>query len=288
MDIYEKMTIHLRMARYREKTVHTYVRNIRMAVAAIGKEPGDLGEDDILQFLNGLFERGASGPTIISYFSSLKYMISKVLQQTWPVARIERFGKFGANRPRPLSRDEIKSLLDAAPNLKYKTLFALAYSSGMRISEICKLQITDLDFNLGLIHVRDGKGGIDRHTTLSKRAARMIQAYMAQTSIKSILFPCGRKICGSGELFPVAQTDKAVSIRSVQFTFENLTRRLKFSGHTTFHSLRHSFGTHLVEDGMSIFTIQKLMGHRNIRTTLRYLYTAESPRHTFFSPLDNL
>ncbi|MDH4200483.1 MAG: phage integrase N-terminal SAM-like domain-containing protein [Spirochaetia bacterium] len=96
------MTIHLRLARYRERIVQAYVSNIRIALREMGKNPVDLTETDILQFLNDLFERGLSGPTIISYFSALKYLLTKVLKLKWPVEsfRFEFSGKAGVHSQR--------------------------------------------------------------------------------------------------------------------------------------------------------------------------------------------
>ena len=287
MDIYEKMEIHLRLARYRERTVQTYVRNIRIAIKQIDRAPESFTESDILKFLNGLFDSGASGPTIISYFSSLKYLIVKVLKLKWPVEKIERFGKFGANKPRPLSRTEITSLLAATPDIKYRAMFVLAYSSGLRVSEICQLKLSDLNFHAKLVYVRNGKGGVSRQTTLSQKAIELIHRYLSAHYVSNWLFASGRKDCKSGMLFPVPSSDKPISVRSVERTFRITADKLKFPGFTTLHSLRHSFGTHLIEDGMSIFCIQRMMGHQHIRTTLKYLYTAETPPQKFFSPFDN-
>ena len=281
------MAIYMRLARLRERTIQAYTGNVRNAMEKIGKEPHDFSESDIMEYLNGLYERGASGPTIINHFSALKYLFLNVLKIHWPVQRIARLGKFGLNKPRPLSRKEIKKLLDATSNLKYKTIFTIAYSAGLRVCEVCYLKISDLDFSENIIYVRNGKGGQSRLSALSRKAARLIKTYIEQYQVTDWLFAAGKKQCSADLLFAMPVKYKPISIRSVEREFRITADKLQLAGYTTLHSLRHSFGTHLIEDGLSIFSIQKMMGHKNIRTTLAYLKTAATPVHKYFSPFDN-
>ncbi|MDH4200482.1 MAG: site-specific integrase [Spirochaetia bacterium] len=130
------------------------------------------------------------------------------------------------------------------------------------------------------MYIRNGKGGVDRQSALSGKAIALIRIYLSGTFVRDWLFVSDRKICGSGELFPVPVDHKPMSIRNAQYVYRNIADKLKFPGHTTLHSLRHSFGTHLIEDGLSIFSIQKMMGHQHIRTTLKY-WIFKSPVRVF-------
>jgi integrase/recombinase XerD len=194
--------------------------------------------------------------------------------RTWDMVDVPRL-KRSLKLPVVLSRYEIKQLLSVTSNLKFKAMFMAAYSGGLRVSEITHLKISDIDSDNMQIFIRQGKGNLDRFTLLSKNLLELLRLYWRQYRPHDWLFP--GKIPG-----------QPLSIRAFQHAFLKMRTEAAINKKATIHSLRHSFATHLLEDGTDIVRIQKLMGHANIRTTLLYLHVAKVKLLQVKSPLDSL
>ena len=176
--------------------------------------------------------------------------------------------------PVVLSKDEITKILDMENNPKHRLLLMLAYSSGLRVSEVVSLKKEHIDLSRKAIYVQQGKGRKDRCTLLSEKAARFINEYLALHNIKTWLFP--------GQ-----NTSRHLSIRSAQYIFDKAIRHAKISKKVSIHSLRHAFATHLLENGTDIRYIQELLGHSSLRTTERYTHVARGSILRIQSPLDS-
>jgi site-specific recombinase XerD len=165
--------------------------------------------------------------------------------------------------------------LDALQNPKHRALLMTAYAGGLRLSEVARLRVEDIDAARMVLHVRQGKGDKDRDVMLSPRLLAVLRAYWATYRPKPYLFP-GR------------QPDRPVSPRTVQLVCERALAASGLSKHVHMHTLRHSFATHLLEAGTDLRTIQVLLGHRNFSTTVRYLHVATAALRSTRSPFDGL
>lgn len=177
--------------------------------------------------------------------------------------------------PVVLSREEIKKLFAVTSNLKFKSMFMVAYSAGLRVNEITHLKVSDIDSQQMQILVREGKGKIDRYSLLSEVNLKMLREYWKQYRPTLWLFP--GKIPG-----------QPMSNRAFQDAFQKARHKAGINERASIHSLRHSFATHLLENGTDIVRIQHLMGHARISTTTLYLHLAKSRILQVKSPLDAL
>jgi site-specific recombinase XerD len=176
--------------------------------------------------------------------------------------------------PSVLSKPEVKAILDSTTNLKHRTLLSLVYSAGLRIGEALNIRPHDIDTERGLIHIRSAKGRKDRYTLLSPSLVPLIESYINHYKPNYFLFE-GR----SGEAYT------QVSARQV------LKKSLRLAGiskYATLHTLRHSFATHLLENGTDIRYIQELLGHNSPKTTMIYTHVSSTNLNQIKNPFDNL
>lgn len=178
--------------------------------------------------------------------------------------------------PSVLSPQEVMRLLKASENLKHRTILTLIYSAGLRISEAVRLQRKDVDPARKVIHIRGAKGGKDRYTVLSDAAYTLLAAYIAEAQPYMYLFPGGTTYA------------KPISERAVQLVFERLKRQAGITKTATVHTLRHSFATHLLENGTDLRYIQELLGHNSPKTTEIYTHVSVKDIRRIKSPLDQM
>ena len=184
--------------------------------------------------------------------------------------------------PVVFSREEVKRLLKAPHLLKHRVLLALLYGCGLRCFEVRNVQLGDLDFDRKMLHVRQGKGRKDRYVPLCDMLIRGLQKYIEAEQPQTWLFngkPDGR---AGGDF------DSRYSQRGVQWAVKQAKNQAGILKDMTVHTLRHTYATHLLEDGLDIISIKDLLGHSCIDTTMVYLHVAQSGRRKPFSPLDTL
>lgn len=181
-----------------------------------------------------------------------------------------------------LNREEVKGLLKAPKLLKHKILIGLLYGCGLRCFEVRNIRIEDLDFQRKMLHVKQGKNKKDRYVPLSDILIRGLHKYISSENPQQWLFngqPNGR---AGGDF------DSRYSQKGVQWAVAQACKDAGIIKPVTVHTLRHTYATHLLEDGLDIMTIKDLLGHECIDTTLIYLHVAQSGRVKPFSPLDTL
>jgi integrase/recombinase XerD len=275
-ELRNRMEADLRLRNLRPATQECYLGCARKFAAYHKRSPAEMGEKEVRDFLVHLRDEKHLNPsTIKGYVAALKFLYANTLGRPevvrpWLHPRIEK------KLPDVLSREEVETLLGAVESIKYRAALMTAYGSGLRIGEVCRLQIDDIDSGRMLLHIRDGKGGRDRYALLSPRLLEVLRTYWrAERPAGPYLFP--------GEKEGTHLT--ADSVRAVQHT---VAKECGIRKRATPHILRHSFATHLHDAGTDIRTIQVLLGHRSIRTT--QIYTQVSPEHLsrVKSPLDTL
>lgn len=184
--------------------------------------------------------------------------------------------------PIVLSREEVKRLFKACKYLKHRVLIGLLYGCGLRCFEVRNLAISDLDFDRKTLHVRQGKGKKDRYVPLCDLLIRGLQNYISSECPEKWLFngkPEGR---AGGDF------DSRYSQRGVQWAVNQAKKAAGITKAMTVHTLRHTFATHLLEEGLDIMSVKDLLGHSHIDTTMLYLHVAQSGRIKPFSPLERL
>jgi site-specific recombinase XerD len=177
--------------------------------------------------------------------------------------------------PEVLSQNDIPRILQSVNNEKHRAILTLTYSAGLRISEVVHLKIEDIDGERMLIHVRQGKGRNARYTILSREALKVLRNYIKAYRPKTWLFPGGKE-------------GKHLTERSVQKIFERALKKAGIKKDVSIHSLRHSFATHLLENGTDLRYIQELLGHKHSKTTEIYTHVSEKEMRRIQSPLDRL
>lgn len=184
--------------------------------------------------------------------------------------------------PIVLSKEEVRRLLLALRLLKHRVLLALLYGCGLRCFEVRNIKLSDLDFDRKMLHVRKGKGKKDRYLPLSDILIRGLKAYIEAEQPQVWLFN------GKPEGQAGGDFDSRYSQRGVQWVVNQAKKKAGIIKEMNVHTLRHTFATHLLEDGMNIMSVKELMGHECIDTTLIYLHVAQANSVKIFSPLDTL
>ena len=273
--LHDKMLQDMQLRGFSPSTRRTYLSNLHRFESFFQKTAEYLSTDDLRNYLLHLITfKKVSGEYVDSVYSSLKFFYEKTLGRTWNMTEIPRL-KRTKKLPVVLSRNEIKQLLAVTSNLKFKTMFMTAYAGGLRVSEIAHLKIADIDSENMQILICQGKGNLDRYTLLSKANLEVLRQYWKQYRPEGWLFP--GKIPG-----------EPLRTRAIQDAFLKMRNKAGINKKATMHSLRHSFATHLLENGTDIVRIQRLMGHANINTTLLYLQVAKVRLLQVKSPMDAL
>ncbi len=205
--------------------------------------------------------------------SALIFLYDHALKQRGKVSDLPRM-KRPEQLPRVLSREEVAKILKVTTFLKHKALLVTAYSAGLRVGEVVRLKISDVDSKRMTIRITAGKGAKDRDTLLSETALTILREYVRAFRPKDWLF--------AGDV-----PGDHLSERSAQHVFEDAKKKAGIVKPATFHTLRHSFATHLLEDGVDMRYIQELLGHGSIETTERYTHVTERGKQKIKSPLDN-
>jgi site-specific recombinase XerD len=270
----KRLETELHARKYSPRTIKAYRYYNQNCCQVVQKIPDDIESRDIkayLAYLNSARDFSASSMNLA--LSALKFFYHKVMQKN--CVREQRRPRQDKRLPVVLAKSEITRLLDAVQNPKHRLLLMLAYSSGLRVSEVVALKRDHIDFARKTVYILAGKGRKDRTTLLSGIAAQGLQNYFA-------LFPPGP----GAWLFPGLPNSAHLSIRSAQKIFEISLAKAHIEKGATIHSLRHSFATHLLESGTDMRFIQDLLGHQSIKTTERYTHVAKRSALKISSPLD--
>jgi len=257
------------------KTCSAYLGWVRRLVRFCRVVPDQLTTVHVRAFLLYLTqERKLSFSTFNQALNAARFFFLEVLKRPFVVEGL-RYQKAPRRLPVVMNDEEVSRLLAAAASLRDRALFETGYATGMRVGEVTRLLITDLDSGRMAIRVDQGKGRKDRYVMLSPSLLETLRAYWRESKPKVFLFP------GVGGKKPLC-------ISAAQKAFGRARLQAGIKKPVSFHTLRHSFATHLVESGTSLRTIQALLGHRSLQTTERYTHLAQNYLHQTTSPLDRL
>lgn len=274
--LYSFKTI-LELKRYSKSTLSVYVNFLKLFKEAYNysdKNLENLKDRDVLN-------------SIVALVRNKKYSISSQKQLIGAISLFYRelfkrsidFSLIYPSRkveglPIVLSKEEVKTMLKTVSNLKHKTILASVYGLGLRISEVINLKIVDVDSDRMLVTIKEGKGNKDRIVMLPKKLLLLFREYFLKYRPKEYLFE--------------GQSLSKYSASSIRKVFKKSLKDANITKNATVHTLRHSFATHLLENGTDIRIIQKLLGHKNIATTLIYTKVSKSSIQNVESPLDLL
>jgi integrase/recombinase XerD len=269
---------HLQLKSYSISTINTYVNEFMQLLKLLNKRSvASLTAEELMRFMHySITVLKISENTAHSRINALKYYFEKVLGREKFFFEIPR-PKKPVLLPKLLNEKELGRLFNALTNKKHKAMLFLAYSAGLRVSEIVNLQIKDIDSQRMQIFVRNAKGKKDRYVNLSPVLLDILRAYISN-------YKPGPKVY----LFESEQTGSAYPTRTVQQIFSNAKQKANIIKDVGIHSLRHSFATHLLDKGTDIKYIKELLGHFDIKTTERYLHVAKKQLVNIISPLDDL
>ncbi|WP_339634496.1 site-specific tyrosine recombinase/integron integrase [Bizionia echini] len=262
----------LELKKYSNNTVRLYVKLFEEFINHFfDKDIDHINELDIRDYLKLLVTSKRSNSYINQSINSIKFYYEVVMGMPNRLYRIDRPRK-KKKLPVVLSKDQIKLLIDSTNNLKHKCIVSLLYSSGLRRSELLNLKINDIDSSRMLIHVTDAKGNKDRYTILSINALKDLREYYKQWKPQEYLFE-GIK----NKQYSTGSVGKIISAAAIKAGIRK---------HVTPHTLRHSFATHLLENGTDLRYIQLLLGHNSTKTTEIYTHVAKSSFDSIENPLD--
>ena len=269
----QQIAVEGKLRNLKEGSIFTYTFYTKKFLTTIGKKPEALTCDDVRTFLLQKQEEGLKSTTLNLYNSSIRFFYKNVLHVLWDDNKVPRMKK-DYKVPVVLTRNEVERLLDSTKNLKHRALLATMYSSGLRVSEVAHLHYEDISRNKRQIHVRETKNRSDRYTILSERNLQILTEYwFAYGKPKEILFPS-------------SMTGTYITNNGIEAIMKQAVQRAGIPVNATPHSLRHSFATHLMEDGVDLRCIQTLLGHRDPKSTEIYLHISNKTLMGIKSPLD--
>ena len=272
----DKMEEDLRLAGLSPNARQTHLRSAAVFVRHHSKGPMRMGRAEVRDFLLHLLEeRKVKAATYNVYAAALRFLYARTLGRPEEVAWVGHL-KVTRRLPAILSAEEIERLLAELPSLKHVAIVMAAYGAGLRISEVCHLRVEDIDSQRMVIHVRHGKGDRDRYTMLPRRLLEVLRAYFKEAR------PVGP------ELFPGGKPGTVLSRNAVSKALKLATARAAIKKRVTPHALRHAFATHLLEAGTDLRTLQVLLGHVSIRSTVRYAQVSPVMIRRTQSPADRL
>ena len=269
----DKIEIVGKLRNLKPGTIRTYKNNVTAFLEFTNKNPEKLTCEDARDYLVHLQSKGNKASTLNHKNGSLVFFYKRVLGKLWDDNLVPRAINDYAV-PRVLSSSDIEKLLDATTNLKYKAMFAIMYSSGLRISEVIRLRYEDVSRTNMQIYIHESKTHTARYAILSQRALDILTEYW---------FKCGRP---RDILFPNQWTGGFLTASGPRLALKKSVKRAGLPDDIHSHCLRHSFATHLLEDGVDIRYIQTLLGHRSPKSTEIYLHISNKTLIGIQSPFD--
>ncbi len=274
-EIIEKFNKQICIENYSDQTIKNYLSVLKLFLEWV--EKSKLKKVDENEIQNYLYycktEKKYSYSTMKQVIATIGFLYKKVFCQPLPKALDIKLRK-PTHLPTVLSIGEISKILKVTNNLKHKTILILIYSGGLRLGELINLKISDIDSEAMKIHIRGAKGKKDRYIMLSENVLTLLRAYYKAYTPKEYIFE-GQK---GGRYSP----------QSVQSAFKSALKRSGIKKKATVHTLRHSFATHLLDEGTDIRYIQELLGHKRLETTQIYTHISSYSINKIKSPADKL
>lgn len=273
LELYKEMERSISITGKSKSTFTNYSRQLAHLALHYNQFPLDLDAEQVMDYLHLVKSRGTTSATFFKFtVYGLRYAcrMRGLEYKQFSLPEIEKEVKL----PVVLNGAEVKALLSACKLLKHRLIIGLCYGCGLRCSEVRNLRVADTDIERGMLHIKQGKGSKDRCLPLGKMLCRGIACYIDAEHPRNYLFE--------------GNDGQALSQRGTQWVIYQAVKRAGIRKEVHTHTLRHSYATHLLEQGVNILTIKELLGHAHIETTMVYLHIAQPSPQTVFSPLDTL
>lgn len=268
-NILDKTERLMKLRNYSPKTQKVYLFYIKDYIIFCKKSDAKNKQEVIENYLLKRHKRGQSPQTVNLALNAIKFLYTEVLSDPQKINL--RFAKRNKKLPIVLSRKEVKEIIETTKNSKYRLMISLAYACGLRVGEVVNLRVADLDIDELVVNIREGKGKKDRISILPEKLQNDLRNLIAGKRAEEFLFSSNR----GGKL----------TTASLQKMFKRSLVKTNIKKPATFHSLRHSFATHLLENGVDVRYVQELLGHANIRTTQIYTQVTNPKLKNIKSPL---
>ncbi len=271
----QRMIEDMELKKMPENTQRAYIRNVAALAQFFGKSPDLLNREQIREYLLYLVrEKKYAGSTYRQILSSIRFFYRKTLGKDWVVPGIQQT-RVEKKLPVVMSMDEVNRFFEALKSVKYRAILMTAYAGGLRVSEVVKLRVGDIDSDRMMIRIDQGKGRKDRYVPLAKRLLVVLREYWKAARPEGYLFP-GRK------------PGRHLSETTVYGICKRAAKDAGLKKNIYTHTLRHSFATHHLENGTNLRIIQMLLGHKNLNTTAVYTHVSNEQIKSATSPLDLL
>jgi integrase/recombinase XerD len=257
-----------------EKTQNDYIRHVKTFTIFLGRAPDRAEPADLRAYQLHQRESRVQPPTMNSTVAALRFFFTTTCDRP-EMARHLRLVKQPQKLPMVLTPEEVLPLLEAAPGPKYKAALAVAYGAGLRVSEVANLKVSDIDSERMVLRIEQGKGKKDRNGMLSPRLLELLREWWLVGQPTTWLFP-GRDVL------------QPITTRQLHRVVRDTAAAVGIQKRVSPHTLRHSFATHLLEQGVDIRLIQVALGHSKLDTTARYAHVASKVLRDMVSPLDRL
>lgn len=271
-----QMIHELELRRKSPRTIEAYVIAVAQLARYYNRRPDEIAVDEIREWMHYLItEKKLAFSSCNQKLAGVRFFYREVLQQPDFGAELRIPTKRTGRLPEPLSRSEIVRLLEAARSTKARMMLMTCYATGVRLSELLNLKLEDIHSERMVVRVRQGKGLKDRYTLLSPRLLTELREYW-------------RKYRPREWLFEGREYRRPLNLSSPQKAYQDAKLRAGITRGQGIHTLRHSFATHLLESGLDLPTIQRLLGHTSLSTTSRYLHVTSHHLRNVSSPLELL
>lgn len=278
----EKIELYFELKDTPESSQESYWRRMRAFLTFIkenNKAIDNIDFEDIQHYILYLKkDRRLSPGTINNYISAIRFFYTYVLDKEWNTRKVPRMRR-RQEFPVIPSREEVLSLINSSNNLKHKTLLMLIYGSGLRVSEVAKLRISDICSKTMRVRVEHAKHNTNRYTILSVTALEVLREYFRN-------FFFGIKYKPNDWLFPGQNQNEHINVKTIKNTLIKLRNKLEMDPNISAHTLRHCFATHALEDKVEITYIQEMLGHKDLKSTSIYLHMTSKSLLGVKSPLD--
>lgn len=272
-QLYKELERAINVSGKSKSTLTNYSRQLAHLALHYNMLPTELDSEQVLDYLHLVKSKGSPSATFFKFtVYGMRYAckLRGLPYQQFSLPAIERNDKL----PVVLNASEVRALLKACDLLKHRLLTGICYGCGLRCAEVRNLTIADVDTERAMIHVRQGKGKKDRILPMGTMLARGIAAYIAAEKPRTYLFE--------------GNDGNAYSQRGAQWAISQAVKKAGIVKEVSLHTLRHTYATHLLEQGVNILTIKERLGHAQIETTMVYLHLAKPSAVVAFSPLDTL
>jgi site-specific recombinase XerD len=275
----QRMLEELQRRNFSETTIETYLRVVEDFTRYFGKRPDRLDQHDIRKYqVHLLQERKLTIKTVRLHTAALRFFYVKTLRRRYLHEDLP-YPKSPKRLPSVLSQDEVARLIECANNLLDYAMLMTLYATGMRRAELCRLKVEDIDSHRMIVHIRQGKGNRDRDVPLTPKLLETLREYWRWMKPKTYLFP---------GMVKNWRADKPLTPKCVWLAIQNAAKKAGIKKRVSPHTMRHSFATHLLENGTDLRTIQMLMGHSDLRATSIYLHLSRFHLQTVANPAESM